>query len=90
MQGAYYFLISGRVQGVCFRASAQDMARALGLNGWIRNREDGCVEGIACGPKVALNEFYEWLGHGPDAARVERVTFEPTTLTTTDNRFVIR
>lgn len=76
MHDARYFVVSGRVQGVCFRAATQDMARALGLSGWVRNRDDGCVEGLASGHHAALEEFHQWLGKGPSAARVERVMFE--------------
>lgn len=90
MATAHYFLVSGRVQGVFFRASTRDMARALGLCGWIRNRDDGCVEGTVHGQNPALNEFRDWLGKGPAAAQVERVIFEPTTSAEANSDFVIR
>lgn len=90
MHDTRYFFVSGRVQGVFFRASARDMARALELRGWVRNRDDGCVEGIACGHAAALHEFHDWLGQGPTAAQVERVVFEPAPAATLDDDFVIR
>lgn len=90
MDDACYFLVSGRVQRVSFRASASNLANALGLRGWIRNRDDGCVEGIASGPKTALNEFRDWLGTGPRAANVERVVFEPAHEAQLGDHFVIR
>lgn len=90
MHESRYFVVSGRVQGVYFRASSRDMARALGLSGWIRNRTDGCVEGMVHGHSAALREFHDWLGRGPAAARVEQVRFEASTQTTPDDDFVIR
>lgn len=90
MNDLRYFLVSGRVQGVFFRASTRDTAKALGLSGWVRNRDDGCVEGIACGESAALTEFHDWLGHGPADARVERVVFEATAESAPGNDFVIR
>lgn len=90
MNDACYFLVSGRVQRVCFRASTCDRANALGLCGWVRNRADGCVEGMASGPSAALTEFRKWLGQGPSAARVERVVFECGHEAPPGDRFVIR
>lgn len=92
MDDAYYFLVSGRVQGVSFRASTRDMARALGVRGWVRNRSDGCVEGVAYGRKAALNELHDWLRTGPAAAQVERVVLGSATAiqAEADHDFVIR
>lgn len=73
MQRAIHCLVSGRVQGVCFRASAQDQARELGVNGWARNLRDGRVEVLASGPTEAVDAFREWLDTGPPAARVDHV-----------------
>ncbi|MGH8482425.1 MAG: acylphosphatase [Nevskiaceae bacterium] len=73
MAASYRFTVSGQVQGVGFRYSAMAQARRLGLTGWIGNRDDGGVEGLACGNDVALARLREWLQHGPPAARVERV-----------------
>lgn len=71
------FLISGRVQGVCFRAGACETARSLGLTGWVRNLPDGRVEALACGEPAGLEDFARWLGRGPPAARVEAVVRHP-------------
>ena len=68
-----HFVIRGRVQGVCFRVSAQDRARELGLAGWVRNLSNGDVEAIAAGPTVALSNFQQWLGQGPAGAEVKEV-----------------
>lgn len=73
MASSYRFVVRGRVQGVFFRQSAADRARALRIAGWIRNRADGCVEGQARGDADALETFRAWLRQGPPAARVEQV-----------------
>jgi acylphosphatase len=65
------FRASGRVQGVGFRAWAQDEAERLGVNGWIRNRSNGEVEGVAEGPATSVDAFVAWCAHGPRGARVE-------------------
>jgi acylphosphatase len=66
-------LIRGRVTGVFFRASAQREARRLGLTGWVRNRNDGCVELVAEGEEEGIREIVHWARHGPSAARVEHL-----------------
>ena len=66
-------LISGRVQGVFYRASAQQEAKRLGLAGEIRNLPDGRVEAVVEGPKERIEEFIEWCKRGPPAAEVEQV-----------------
>jgi acylphosphatase len=67
------FHISGRVQGVFFRRSAQLEAQRLGLCGWVRNLDDGRVEAYACGSPDVLDEFARWLKRGPPHARVNEV-----------------
>lgn len=69
-------LVSGRVQGVWFRASTQDEARRLGLTGWARNLPDGRVEVMAFGEKEKIRQLHEWLKKGPKLAEVKEVTFE--------------
>jgi len=66
-------LVSGRVQGVFYRASARAKANALGVSGWARNLPDGRVEVVACGEERAVAAFCEWLWEGPPAARVDDV-----------------
>ena len=63
-------LISGRVQGVFFRASTRSAAQRLGIDGWARNLPDGRVEVLACGPAEAVSRLRDWLRHGPPGARV--------------------
>jgi acylphosphatase len=72
------FRVSGRVQGVSFRAWTEAEARRLGLSGWVRNRHDGDVEGVASGPSPALEELLGRLRDGPRLATVTRVETEPT------------
>lgn len=73
MAASYRFVVRGRVQGVFFRQSTVERARALGIAGWVRNREDGNVEGLASGAPESLEQLRAWLRHGPPAARVEDV-----------------
>jgi acylphosphatase len=66
-------LISGLVQGVFYRASAQQQGLRLGLSGEVRNLATGDVEAIVEGPKERIEEFIAWCRRGPPAARVENV-----------------
>ena len=71
------WLISGRVQGVGYRAWLVQEARALGLSGWVRNLEDGRVEALLRGAPGELARLQEKSGQGPPAARVDQVEAEP-------------
>ena len=73
MDAAARFLVSGKVQGVWFRASTREQALALGLAGFARNLEDGRVEVLAIGDAGAIDTLAAWLRHGPPLARVDRV-----------------
>lgn len=73
---AIHFWVTGRVQGVNFRASTQNTAQSLGLSGWVRNLDDGRVEGMAVGPKDQLETLREWLHKGPMFARVDNLLIE--------------
>jgi acylphosphatase len=66
-------IITGRVQGVSYRATTAIEARRLGLVGWVRNRTDGSVELEAQGDDAAVAELLAWCAHGPPAARVANV-----------------
>ena len=65
--------IYGRVQGVWFRAWTAREAAQLGLDGWVRNRADGSVEAVFQGSRTAVAAMIERCGHGPPAARVDRI-----------------
>ncbi len=69
-------LISGRVQGVWFRAWTKQQATALGLDGWVRNRGDGDVEAMFAGPDEAVDSMIAECGNGPPHARVSAVSTE--------------
>ena len=66
-------LVSGRVQGVWFRESCREQARAFGVSGWIRNLADGRVEGVFEGRPAAVQRVVAWCRDGPARARVDRV-----------------
>ena len=70
---ALRFLVSGRVQGVFFRASTRERALELGLRGHAVNLPDGRVEVVAAGNAEALEALAAWLEIGPRMAKVERV-----------------
>ena len=67
------FLVSGRVQGVHFRAATREQALRLRLSGHARNLDDGRVEVLAAGEAQAVEAFAQWLEDGPPAARVAGV-----------------
>ena len=70
------FLVSGRVQGVAFRACTRAQANALDLRGYAHNLSDGRVEVLAVGDVAAIEGLAEWLQHGPPLARVDAVVRE--------------
>lgn len=72
----YNITIRGRVQGVGFRFTARNMARAYGIRGFIRNEPDGSVYIEAEGKKENLSLFISWCRKGPDAGRVDDVQVE--------------
>jgi acylphosphatase len=80
MNRCRHYLVSGRVQGVFFRAATEAAARRWGLTGWVRNLADGSVELIACGAEAELAELERWLWQGPPRARVEHVKSRETEL----------
>lgn len=70
------FRVTGRVQGVFFRASTQTAARDLGITGRAINLPDGSVEVLACGGVDELNQLAAWLRNGPPMAQVALVEYE--------------
>jgi len=88
-KSARKFLVSGRVQGVGYRAFAERMARETGVSGWARNLDDGRVEAHANGTAAQLDEFEARLRTGPRWADVRSV--ETAEAEVTDAvRFLIR
>ncbi|MFO1351342.1 MAG: acylphosphatase [Gammaproteobacteria bacterium] len=70
------YWISGRVQGVWYRAATQQQAEQLALTGYARNLPDGRVEVLACGEEQAVAILQNWLWQGPPQARVTAVESE--------------
>lgn len=68
------FIVSGKVQGVFFRAATRDQAQRLDLSGHAKNLSDGSVEVVACGDDANIEALHRWLRTGPAAARVESVS----------------
>ncbi len=67
------FLVSGRVQGVWYRASTQQKAHSLNVFGYAKNLPDGRVEVLACGTPENVEALQEWLWQGPPNAEVSSV-----------------
>jgi len=67
---------TGRVQGVYYRANTRETANELGLDGWVRNLDDGRVEAVFEGPRESVEAAVEWCHDGSPAARVEAVDVE--------------
>ena len=69
-------IVTGRVQGVFFRASTEREAQQLGVTGYARNMPDGSVEVLACGEVSAVEQLKLWLWTGPPASHVRDVSCE--------------
>jgi len=72
----YRIRITGKVQGVFFRASTFRMAGEFGLTGWVKNENDGSVLISADGQTDKLNQLLDWCKEGPEFARVNSVDFQ--------------
>ena len=73
MKKRAHLYISGRVQGVFYRAHMRDEARRRGLTGWVKNLPDGRVEAVVEGEEEKIQELIDWAHLGPPAARVDDV-----------------
>lgn len=69
--------VSGKVQGVYYRAYTKKQANKLNLTGYAKNLSNGNVEIIACGQQAAVNRLIDWCHKGPLLARVSQVKSEP-------------
>jgi acylphosphatase len=82
-------VVRGRVQGVWFRESMRQEAEALGISGWVRNRQDGSVEAHVEGDASAVESIVRWAHKGPERAEVigvERRDTPPQGLETFEKR----
>ena len=82
-------IVSGRVQGVAYRASTCTEANRLGVVGWVKNRDDGSVELEAEGPDDMVAALISWCHQGPPAALVARVIVEDIAAGGSDREFRI-
>ncbi len=87
---AVSFRASGRVQGVYFRVATRQVGERLGLQGWVRNRADGAVEGHLQGDEAAVEAGLDWCRQGPPGAQVDWLTWEPVPVDTKLAGFSIR
>jgi len=73
--------VSGRVQGVGFRAFVASAAGRIGVTGWVGNVGYETVEALAEGPRSAIDQFVEMVNLGPRSSRIDerRIEFEPPT-----------
>lgn len=74
---AIHLRITGQVQGVGYRLTMGDVARTLGVRGWVRNRRDGSVEAVLSGPTGLCEQLIEWAHRGPPGAQVDTVERRP-------------
>ncbi len=83
------YIISGRVQGVCYRISTQQQAVKLNLTGYVKNLADGRVKAEFCGTAENIEAMHQWLWLGPVMAKVEDI--QVCALPVTDySRFEVR
>lgn len=68
-----HLIVKGKVQGVFYRASAQEAAEELGVTGWVKNTREGDVEIMATGTNESLEHFVNWCRKGPQRAVVTEV-----------------
>ncbi len=73
MKARAHVHVSGRVQGVFFRAETADQAYRFRVSGWVRNLPDGRVEALFEGEKEDVERLVEFCRHGPPGARVQKV-----------------
>jgi len=71
-----HVFVSGKVQGVYYRASTRDAAREAGVDGWVRNLRDGRVEAVFEGAEESVEALVEWCHEGSSAASVDDVEVE--------------
>ncbi|MBZ2168205.1 acylphosphatase [Marinobacter sp. F4216] len=86
----WHLIISGKVQGVYYRASTESTANEIGVSGFARNLPDGRVEVVAEGTEEQLTKLREWCEQGPPAARVDDIEIDKLAATGEFSGFGIR
>ncbi|HEY1022364.1 MAG TPA: acylphosphatase [Flavisolibacter sp.] len=86
----HHLLIKGKVQGVFYRASAKEVADALGIGGWIKNTPEGHVEAVVSGAVYQLEDFLTWCHKGPNKAIVTGIAVEELEEESFDNFTILR
>ncbi|HIG99893.1 MAG TPA: acylphosphatase [Thermoplasmata archaeon] len=89
MKTRVHVLISGKVQGVWYRASTKQKADGLGIMGWVRNTVDGNVEAVFEGEKAKIDEMITWCWIGPQRAQVTDIKMLPTHSDETYTSFIV-
>lgn len=82
-------IVSGRVQGVSYRASTASEARRIGVVGWVRNRADGTVELEVEGTPEQVAALLAWCEHGPPAAKVTNLAVEDLPVKGNETMFAV-
>ena len=90
MKSKVHVIISGRVQGVWFRASTKSKAEQFGITGWVRNTSDGNVEAVFEGDEKIIEEILEWCNHGPPLAKVDNVEIKKQPSSNDFDQFFIK
>ncbi|MGB9498193.1 MAG: acylphosphatase [Dissulfuribacterales bacterium] len=83
-------IISGRVQGVCFRMETEQAALRFGVTGWVRNKRDGTVEALFEGEAGDVDAMVKWCKTGPPMASVAEVAVSEEPYTGKYRDFTIR
>ena len=84
MKESVHFVITGKVQGVGFRYYSRKQAIESGLNGWVRNLENGDVELLITGEQVGISAMQIWLSTGPRGSRIDSVKETAVPISTDD------
>ena len=84
-----HLIITGRVQGVCFRIATKKEAEKHKLFGWVKNKKDGTVEAVFEGEKQKVDSMINWCRQGPPGADVFKLDVELEVFTVEFDRFEI-
>jgi len=90
MKTSAHLIISGKVQGVWFRASTKQKAEQLGIAGWVKNTDNGRVEALIEGDEKQIQDMIKWCHQGPPLSRVKKVEVKNIDSTNGFNGFEIK